>query len=288
MIIKSYAKVNLYLEVIRKRRDKYHDIETVFERIDLHDDITLTPLPGQRIEIVAPALGLPKDSSNFAYKAAELLQKKYKVKSGVRIKIDKRIPIGSGLGGGSSNAAAVLLGLNKMWRLNLPISRLARLASCLGSDMAFFVYQCRFARGQGRGEKISPIRSVDKKRLWHVLVVPKIHVSTPAIYAQWDVFSNLTIPRFGVKLLLLALKSQRDKTLKGCLFNSLEPVTIALYPQVQAVRDALASLGVEAILMSGSGPAVFGVVPSRKEAVAVCRKLQRAHNSWTVVVTRTK
>ena len=287
MVIKSYAKVNLYLEVINKRKDGYHSIKTLFQRIDLHDTIILTSLPGTQIKILSDSRQLPLDSSNLAYRSAQILQEGCKVKRGVQIALYKRIPIGSGLAGGSSNAAAVLMGLNKLWKLNLSREKLVRFATIIGSDVAFFVHATPFAIGEGKGERIESVKSLKRVRWWYVLVVPKLHVSTPDIYQKWDSFSSLTRPDFDVKLLILALKRKNASRLGSFLFNSLEPVTSALYPQIKRVRSSLRNQGVHALLMSGSGPAVFGIVSSRKEAVRISRQLASCHKNWQVFAAAT-
>ena len=133
MILKSYAKLNLYLSVLNKRKDNYHNIETLFERIDLHDTITLKKLPGKTIKIVSDHPAVPADTSNLCYKSAKLLQDSCGVNYGVEIKIAKRIPVAAGLGGGSSNAACTLIGLNNLWRLRLSEDKLARLGRLIGA-----------------------------------------------------------------------------------------------------------------------------------------------------------
>ena len=305
MVFHSYAKLNLYLEVLNKRKDGYHNIKTVFERIDLSDKIILKPRPDKLIKIICRDSQVPKDNSNLCYRSAKLLQGSFNIASGADIKIIKRIPVGAGLGGGSGNAAAVFLGLNKLWRLNLSRSKLGKLAKRIGCDIPFFIYNTPFARGEERGDRIKPLRALKKVRLWHILVVPKIKVSTPLIYKKWDKYSGLTPPFFtsqilkknkkagltkpeyDVKILNLALRKNDLSLLGKTLFNDLERITVNLYPQVLRVKEELKDSGIKAILMSGSGPAVFGVVSSRKEAVALSKQLKEEGESWQVFVTRT-
>jgi len=318
MILNSYAKLNLYLEVLKKRKDNYHNIKTVFERIGLKDTIILKSRPDKKISITCNLPDVPSGHSNLAYRAARLLQDNFHVHRGVNIKLIKRIPIGAGLGGGSSNAASVLMGLNKLWKLNIGRDKVVRLAAKIGADVPFFIYNSPFAQGEARGDKIKPLKALSDVRLWHILVVPKIKVSTPFIYKKWDSFkalrlvplnknrhlrgltpidkcgisknnylTGLTRPKCNVKILIHALKENQFSLISRALFNSLEQITANLYPQINSSKEKLSSLGVKSVLMSGSGPAVFGVVYSRKEAVLLYRQLGRENRLWQVFVVRT-
>ncbi|MBU3958513.1 MAG: 4-(cytidine 5'-diphospho)-2-C-methyl-D-erythritol kinase [Candidatus Omnitrophica bacterium] len=311
MVINSYAKLNLYLEVLSKRKDRYHSIKTIFERINLRDKITLRARQDKKINVICSSPGIPKDSSkNLACRAAKLLQSSSKINRGVDIRIIKRIPVAAGLGGGSSNAAAVLRGLNKLWRLNLTQDKLVAFARKIGSDVPFFIYNIPFAEGRGRGDKIRPLRLLNHLKFWHILVIPKKKVATERIYKVWDSLkpkltpldrrrgtlksghlTGLTRTKYGVKILNLALR-KGDFTLIGkVLFNSLEQVTSKLYPEVGRIKEKFLHLGLKSILMSGSGPAVFGIVPSRKEALYLYRQLKeelkKQDTSAQVFVTQT-
>jgi 4-diphosphocytidyl-2-C-methyl-D-erythritol kinase len=288
--LKSFAKVNLYLKVINKRRDNYHNLKTIFERINLADSIALKPRKDSKIKVSCNNALVPENENNLCFRAAKLLRDEFKPLGGLDIRITKRIPVGAGLGGGSSNAASVLLGLNRLWRLKLSKIKLSKIAGKIGSDVAFFVYDLPFAIGRGRGEKIEPLHILDKTKFWHLLIVPRIHVSTPRIYKEFDSFSGLTKPFCNVKLLasVLAKKSRSYSLLKsGLLFNSLEQVTTRLYPEVRRIKDTLSQLGLECVLMSGSGPAVFAIVPSLKNALRLARSIKKKDKSWRVFVVKT-
>lgn len=243
-----------------------------------------------KIKLSCDNTAVPDGQNNIAYRAAVLLKNKFNIKYGVNIRIVKRIPVGAGLGGGSSNAAHVLLGLNRLWNLKLGKEKLAGLAKALGSDVAFFIHNCPFAKGEGRGEKISPLNTLNRVRFWHVLVVPKLHVSTPFIYKKWAKFTGsfeLTIPGPNVKMLTSALKKKNLSLISPQLYNDLERITLKAYPVVRRVKEELAVLGLKAILMSGSGPAVFGICSSRKEAVFLSSRLKKKHASWWIFIVRT-
>lgn len=306
LLLNSYAKLNLYLQVLNNRKDTYHNIKTLFERIDLSDKIILKDRQDKIIKLTCNSTDVPCNHTNLAYRSARLLQDKFNLKKGVDIKILKRIPIGAGLGGGSSNAAVVLMGLNKLWELNLTKAKLLSLARTIGSDVPFFIYNCPFAWGLGRGDIIRPFRSFDNLRLCHILIVPRIKVVTAHIYKAWDAHSTLTpleIPnlckrkikfltaltrqKYDAKMLNLALRKKDLNLLGETLFNDLEAITTRLYPEVIRIKNRLKSLGLKSILMSGSGPAVFGIVSSRKEAVTLKGQLKKENNFWQVFVTET-
>lgn len=289
-VLNSYAKVNLYLRVCGKRPDTYHHIKTIFERINLSDTIALSVRKDGIINVdCAHPLLSRNPALNLAFRSARLLREACGCTLGANIKITKRIPVGSGLAGGSSNAATVLLGLNRIWGIKLGRERLLLLAKKLGSDVPFFIYNQRFMLGEGRGEKLRSLPSLRRSLFWHILVIPKVHVSTEFIYKKWDEARTfrLTMPHNDVKILRKGLKEKKIPLIAKGMYNSLEEVTTAYYPQITHIKQILSEQGVKALLMSGSGPAVFGIVSSRKEAVALCTTLRRLRSSWQVFVART-
>ncbi len=287
LVIKSFAKVNLFLKVLNKRPDNYHNLNTLFERINLFDKITLIARRDNLIKISCNNPNVPLDETNLCFKAAKLLRDKFGKTRGLNIKITKRIPVGAGLGGGSSNAASVLIALNRLWKLNLSKEKLAEFGAKLGSDVPFFIYDTPFAEGKLRGEKIRVSSRLNKIRLWHILVVPKIHVSTPLIYKKLDDFCGLTKTSSDVKILTSALVKKNLFLNSGLLFNSLEQVTFKLYPEVKRVKDSLASLGLSNIVMSGSGSAVVGIVSSGKKAAILAQKIRKEKRVWLAWAVRT-
>lgn len=289
--LKSYAKLNLYLAVINKRRDNYHNLFTLFERISLYDTITLKSRGDPGINIISDSKDIPLDRSNLAFKSAELLQKRFCPGKGVDIKIIKRIPVGGGMGGGSSNAATVLLGLNKLWKLKLSAPKLVHFAGEIGSDVPFFIYRCPFAIGTGRGEKIKPLNSLKKTVIWHILAIRRINVPTPLIFREWDKHnflakSALTTHKRNVKILTSALRNKDLVSIKKALFNSLEQPAVKIYPDLAGIRRRLEGLGLECIMMSGSGPTFFALASSHDNAVSVSRQLQNK-KLWEIHVVKT-
>lgn len=291
LALNSYAKLNLYLQVLNKRKDNYHNLKTVFERIGLCDRIFLKSRPDKKITLsCAGGFKIPKGRSNLVYRAARLLQENHGVSKGAHIRIVKRIPPAAGLGGGSSNAATTLIGLNKLWGLNLNRDRLISLAKKIGSDVPFFIYDIRFAFGRGRGDKLSPLPELNALRLWHVLAVPKIRVSTPFIYGKWDQNNkNFGLTRQGpdVRIFLQRLRRAKPLLSGDIMFNGLEGPSIKAYPAIGRLKEEFTRLGLKAILMSGSGPAVFALVSSKKEAGLMAARLKRMKKPWRVFVTGT-
>jgi 4-diphosphocytidyl-2-C-methyl-D-erythritol kinase len=306
LVIKSFAKLNLYLQVLNKRQDNFHNLSTLFARIDLADTIILREGKEGLIRIQSDNPNVPENETNLCFRAAELLKQALKLDFALDIEIKKRIPVGAGLGGGSSNAASVLLGLNKYWNLNLSKTRLANLGVQLGSDVPFFIHDTKFALGSQRGDRIKPLTSLNKLKLWFILVYPNVSVSTPLIYREFDNclfskrlgkpaaraclsvgrgFSQLTRPWRNVKILTSELLKKGYAIDPRCLFNDLEVITTRLYPVVIQVKNTLADMGLERVMMSGSGPAVFAICRGRLLAQDLSSELRKKHKSWQVFVS---
>lgn len=288
MIVNSYAKLNLYLAILGKRRDGYHNLSTVFERISLSDRINVTCRRDGLIKVGCASKDVPCDTSNLAYRAAKLLQEEFRIKNGANIKIIKRIPVGAGLGGGSSNAACVLLALADLWKLRISRKRLAGLAVRLGADVPFFVYGAPFAAAGGIGDKVRPVSGLNNIKLWHLLVVPRLKVPTPHIYREWDK-ARVRLTRQGndVKMLTLGLKKKDFTLVNKTLFNNLEAVAVRFYPVIAGIKEELARAGCKSVLMSGSGPAVYAIFPSRKEAVSRYKQFKIEHRGWRIFLCST-
>jgi 4-diphosphocytidyl-2-C-methyl-D-erythritol kinase len=282
----SPAKINLFLKVVRKRPDGYHELETLFERIGLCDEIVLKPR-ASGIVFKTFSKNVPSDASNLAYRAAQLLQKEAKVNKGVEISLKKNIPVAAGLGGGSSNAATVILGLNKLWKLKLSKKRLMKIAAKLGSDIPFFVMDGSWALGKGRGEKLTPMAGPGRK-IWHVLVKPPFGISTKEAYAGLAaVGAGLTPPGANVKMLFRSLQTGDSETLSNLLTNSLELVLNKRVKTISDIKQKLVLEGAFASLMSGSGSTVFGLFKTEKEAKRAARILKRKNRDWRVYTAAT-
>ena len=294
----SPAKVNLFLNVLRKRKDGYHELETLFERIDLKDTITIRRTP-RRIRIQNRGEKVPSDTKHLAYRAAKLLKDTYHVRQGVRITVQKRIPVSAGLGGGSSNAATVLLGLNRLWKLGLSRQVLLKLGAKLGSDVPFFILETPFALAKGRGELLKKFPAPGIK-LWHVLVKPPFSISTKTAYRVFDALTpplrpakrlfggaGLTLPKAGVRMLLHSIQKGDSGALAKLLTNSLELTLNKRLTEILKIKKRLLKEGAAGALLSGSGSCVFGLFSSKAKAVKAARRLRQAHRAWKVFVAST-
>ena len=251
---KAPAKINLSLDVLHKRPDGYHEVEMVMTTIDLADRVELATRKDGVIHIVSHNRFVPDDNRNLAYQAAQMLKEKYSITDGVSISITKTIPVAAGLAGGSSDAAATLRGLNKLWNLGLSLDELAEIGAQIGSDVSFCVYGGT-ALATGRGEIIRPIPA--PPHCWVVLAKPTIGVSTSEIYGNLDV-DKINHP--DVEGMVQAIQNEDYEQVTSLLGNALESVTLKLYPEVANIKDQMKKFGADAVLMSGSGPTVFGLV----------------------------
>jgi 4-diphosphocytidyl-2-C-methyl-D-erythritol kinase len=254
LLVKAPAKINLSLDVLYKRPDGYHEVEMIMTTIDLADRVELTLLEEDRINILSHNRFVPDDQRNLAYQAAYLLKERYQIKKGVTIGIEKVIPVAAGLAGGSSDAAATLRGLNKLWGLGLSLDELAEIGSKIGSDVSFCVYGGT-ALAKGRGEIITELPA--PPTCWVILAKPFIGVSTAEVYRRLDL-KKVTHP--NTNEMIKGIKNHDYETVRRNLGNVLEDVTLNLHPEVALIKDQMKRFGADAVLMSGSGPTVFGIV----------------------------
>lgn len=250
--IRSYAKINWTLDVLFKRQDGYHELRTIYQTVSLHDTLTIIET-ADTIELACNDPRVPNDETNLAFKAAAMLRGVAGIQKGARIEIEKRIPVAAGLGGGSSNAAATLLALTKLWKVEIDERELIRIAASLGSDVPFFLIGGT-ALGVGRGEEVYPIEQIQSEHL--LLVNPGFAVSTRNAYQK---LSRLTRPEaaLNIPFTLLAAKGISGLPLEAR--NDLEEVVLTAHPEIAEVKRRLVGLSARHALMSGSGATVFGV-----------------------------
>lgn len=281
--VPAHAKVNLYLDVIGKRPDGYHELVTLFERIDLADELTLERVPGAGVEIRCGHPEVPRDGTNLVARAVEGYRQAAGWTEGVRITLKKRIPIAAGLGGGSSDAAATLRGLQELTGPLLPEKKLVELAQGLGSDAAFFLTPGPFALGRGRGECLEPVPA--PAHLWHLLVFPGFPVPTKSVYQAFA----LTHRGPDVRLLIRALRDSDVPKIVDLLFNALEPTVEKLYPALQEVKAIFKEqAGLARPMVSGSGSTVMALCASRAEAEEAAQLLHREKPNWQMFVAATE
>ncbi|MFC4075548.1 4-(cytidine 5'-diphospho)-2-C-methyl-D-erythritol kinase [Salinithrix halophila] len=257
--VKAPAKINLTLDVLHKRPDGYHDLEMVMTTVDLADRIDLTETSGG-IRLESTSGFVPFDDRNLAYRAAALIKERFGIQKGVHILIHKHVPVAAGLAGGSSDAAATLRGLNTMWDLGLSPEELGDLGLALGSDVPFCV-RGGTAIARGRGEKLTPLSPPPP--CWVVLAKPPHGVSTAEVFQALDMRKIAERP--NLEGMLKAIDQGDFPSVCSHLSNVLEGVTMPAYPKVRFLKERMVSFGADGVLMSGSGPTVFGLV--KKESV---------------------
>lgn len=266
---KAPAKINLLLDVIRKREDGFHEVEMVMTMVDLADRLALSELPDNTIRITSSSGQVPLDGKNLVYQAASLIKERFGIKKGVHLHLDKRIPVAAGLAGGSSDAAATLRGLNRLWQIGLTAAELRKLAEELGSDVPFCITGGT-AVARGRGERLTPIDNPLSS--WIVLARPPIHVSTADVYGKLKVDRIARHP--DLSAMLEAIKNRDYRGMCGSIGNVLEDVTIRQHPQVGRLKEAMLRLGADGALMSGSGPTVFALAERRSKAARIYNGLR--------------
>ena len=250
MILYAPAKLNLYLRVLGKRKDGYHNIETVFEKIALFDKIIINPANTNRIKIFCDHPGVPVDKKSLLYRTIDVLRKKAGIKKGAEVKVFKKIPIAAGLGGGSSDAAALLKGLNRLWKASLSMGELLEISKPLGADIPFFVTRHSCAAARGIGDEISPFDLGE--RFWHLVITPPVKLLSRDVYRE----------------------NKEQSGYSGLLQNDLEKTVLKKAPIVIKLKKALKNIGIDS-LVSGSGPSVFSIFEKRKEAFGAREALTR-------------
>lgn len=260
--ILSPAKVNLFLKVVSKRPDGYHNIVSIVDIISLFDIIHMEEIPGDIVTVKDDKGVLPQGMANTMYRAIIALKKRFKISSGVHVYIEKKIPIGSGLGGPSSNAATVLRELIKLWKISVSSTELNEIGSSIGADVPLFLYgkPCIM---RGIGDEVSPL---ELPNLWYLIIYPNVSISTRRVYEGLKIV--LTKKQNDIKLVA---KFNNTQEVSAILENDLEKVGILLCPTIQTIKDRLIETGATGALMSGSGSSVFGIFETEegtKKAIA--------------------
>lgn len=266
---KAPAKINLMLDVLHKRPDGFHEVEMVMTMIDLADRLEMSEQKRDTIIITSQAGYIPLDEKNLAFQAARLIKERYDVKQGVHIHLDKKIPVAAGLAGGSSDAAATLRGLNRLWGLGIPQVELLALGAELGSDVPFCVTGGT-ALATGRGEVLTPIPN--PPQCWVIVAKPPINVSTAEVYGRLR--SDQIQRHPSAERMVEALTQGSFQQMCQSLGNVLEEVTLKMHPEVQQLKEGMLKLGADGALMSGSGPTVFGLVSKESKVARIYNGLR--------------
>lgn len=272
--LKALAKINLGLDVLGKRENGYHDVRMVMQTIYLYDNVTICRREWKedsdepQIQVQTNLFYLPVDENNLAYKAAKMLIEEFDIKEGVSVTLEKHIPVSAGLAGGSSNAAAVLVGMNKLFSLGLTEKELMERGVSLGADVPYCVMRGTVL-AEGIGEILSPLPPVPT---CYVLVAkPGISVSTKMVYEKLD--AKVIEEHPDIDGILQGLESQDIGKIATSMGNVLEQVTIEAYPIIEEIKNAMKEAGALNAMMSGSGPTVFGIFTDRQTAKAAKQSL---------------
>ncbi|WP_105617563.1 4-(cytidine 5'-diphospho)-2-C-methyl-D-erythritol kinase [Vallitalea okinawensis] len=264
--LKARAKINISLDVLRRREDGYHDVKMIMQTVELYDKVYMRKTRKQGIFINVNLRWLPTDDKNLCYKAAKLLMDSFQLEDGVYIDLYKKIPVAAGLAGGSSDAAAVLVGINKLFRLGLSKDQLAEFGKQIGADVPYCIMRGT-ALAEGIGEQLTPLKAFPD--CYVVLAKPDIKVSTPWVYKNLQLQNVDKHPE--TDHLIEEIEKNNLKSIANQLCNVLEEVTIKEYPVINEIKRTLIEQGALGSLMSGSGPTVFGLFDDKnkaKEAVA--------------------
>ncbi len=282
MQLKALAKINLGLDVLRRREDGYHEVRMIMQTVHIFDQIQMEKSREDGIRVRTNLYYLPENENNLAYKAAKLLWEEFGLTGGISIELKKYIPVAAGMAGGSSDAAAVLFGMNRMYDLGLSLEELMQRGVKIGADVPYCIMRGT-ALAEGIGEILSPLPPMPPCTI--LVAKPGIGVSTRFV------FENLKADELAfhpdIDAMSEALKHQDLKALAGCMEpgNVLETVTVPAYPVIQKLKDVMKECGAMASLMSGSGPTVFGIFESRQAARKAYGLLKRGHLAKQIFLT---
>jgi len=280
MELKALGKINLGLDVLGRRENGYHDVRMVMQTLYLYDQVTITKKDTPGIELKTNLFYLPVDENNLAYRAAKLLMDEFEVKEGVSIYLDKHIPVAAGMAGGSSNAAAVLFGINRMFDLGLSQQELMDWGVKLGADVPYCIMRGTVL-AEGIGEILTPLPALPK---CYVLVAkPPISVSTKLVYERLDSHEIEEHP--DIDGILEGLEKQDIRKVAACMGNVLEKVTISEYPIIEEIKNVMKEEGAMNAMMSGSGPTVFGLFDNKTVARKAAEKIRKMELAKQVYVT---
>lgn len=278
--LRALAKINLALDVLGRRENGYHDVRMVMQSIYLYDNVLLEKMKEPGIRISTNLYFLPVDENNIAYKAAKLLMDEFALPGGISISLEKYIPVAAGLAGGSSNAAAVLFGMNKMYGLGLTVEELMERGVKLGADVPYCIMRGTVL-AEGIGEELTALPSLP--RCYVLVAKPPISVSTKLVYEKLDAKEIVEHP--DVDSMIEALKEGNLKAVAEHMGNVLEQVTVEEYPVIDEIKKIMKEYGALNAMMSGSGPTVFGIFDDKKKAARALREIREKTTTKQVYLT---
>jgi len=278
--LKALGKINLGLDVLGVRENGYHDVRMVMQTIYLYDDVILKRRREPGIEVESNLYFLPTDENNIAYKAAQLLIDEFNIQGGVSITLKKHIPVSAGMAGGSSNAAAVLFGMNRMFKLGLNEQQLMERGVTLGADVPYCIKRGTVL-AEGIGEELTVLPSIPK--CYILIAKPPVSVSTKWVYERIDAGRDLKHP--DIDGIIAGLHQKDLKKVAASMGNILEEVTVKAYPVIEELKNSMKASGALNAIMSGSGPTVFGIFSSRTSAKAAYRSIKQQKLAKQVYLT---
>ena len=280
MELKALGKINLGLDVLGRRENGYHDVRMVMQTLYLYDQITIEKTEKPGIELSTNLFYLPVNENNLAYRAADLLMQEFGVKEGVKITLEKHIPVAAGMAGGSSNAAAVLYGINRMFSLGLSQEELMERGVKLGADVPYCIMRGTVL-AEGIGEILTPLPAMPRCTV--LVAKPPISVSTKLVYEKLDAHEIENHP--DIDGVLEGLERQDLKKIASSMGNVLERVTVEEYPVIEEIKEMMKENGALNAMMSGSGPTVFGLYSDKRMAKEAAQKIKESGIAKQVYVT---
>lgn len=268
-IERAPAKINLTLDVLYRRDDDYHELEMIMSSVDLADYLTFTPLEEDKIEVFTNKAFLPVDRRNHVYQIIKLVKERYNIGEGMLVEIEKKIPVAAGLGGGSTDAAAALRALNRIWELNMSVQEMIELGMQVGTDVPYSIVGGT-AFVSGRGEIVTPINPMPS--CWVVLAKPRISVSTKTVFRALEVERLDYIPKS--RIVADAIEVGDYKGMVDNLSNALEAVTFERHPRLRQLSERMERYGMDGVTMSGSGPTIIGFSQNYSRAKRVYNSLR--------------
>jgi len=270
MKLRAFAKINLGLDVIRRREDGYHDVRMIMQTIQMYDQLEMEKKSSKGIALMTNLSYIPVNENNLVYKAAKLLMEQYQIQEGVSIHLNKFIPVAAGMAGGSSDAAAALVGMNKLFRLGMSKKELMKVGVKIGADVPYCIMRGT-ALSEGIGEKLTALPSLPA--CYILIGKPGVSVSTKFVYTNLKLDEKTKHPDIDG---MLDLQRQDLYGITDRMENVLESVTVPAYPVIQEIKDHMKAHGALNALMSGSGPTVFGIFDDKKKAEFACEKLKES------------
>ena len=278
--LKAYGKINLGLDVVRRREDGYHEVRMIMQTVRVYDAIELNRTEEEGIRLSTNLYYLPDNENNLGYRAAKLLMDEFGIRDGVEIKMKKFIPVAAGMAGGSSDAAAAFVGVNRMFHLGLTEEQLMERAVKVGADVPYCIMRGT-ALAEGIGEKLTPLLACPK--CFVLLAKPPISVSTKMVYEKLDALEITEHP--DIDGILNGLARKNIHKVAECMGNVLEQVTIPVYPVIEQIKNVMKEGGAMNAMMSGSGPTVFGLFEDRQSARRAAQKIKEQKLAKQVYVT---